>query len=100
MAGEPANTVPGMLEMVLATVLFVAFTIIMPADDPRKAWPPLGPKTSELGSCGRAIAVPAVLLEVVMGMRLVLALPATYTGGEDAPRSEEHTSELQSPCHI
>ena len=77
LSGETASTVPGMLVMVLATVLLVAFTIIIPADDPRKACPPLGLKTNELGSCGSAIAVPAVLLEVVIGMRLVLALPAT-----------------------
>src|SRR5699024_11700779 len=55
-----------------------------------------GPRTADMRSRAVGIVVAVIAVVAVLTSGLVLADPVADTGGQTAPRSEEHTSELQS----
>src|SRR2546426_12344150 len=77
------------------------------AEDQRQAGPPLAPDESEPAGLGLGDApfapAPAPAKRLAPGLRLLTRAPVAPDAREVAARrrrSEEHTSELQSPCNL
>ena len=66
-SGEIARTLPGALLTVPVTVLVAESKTINPFALPKYALVPAELKVSDSGCCGKAMAVPAVLVLVLIG---------------------------------